>query len=576
MRLRLATFWLLLFAAGTVGTLLSTSPAPAQVRFRVAEVAEIENLISRGRKLEVENRWSEALSLYEEALRENPDNAEVQQHFDVARLHYDLGRRYNDNSFVNCLASMNETDAVDLYAEVMLKIQSHHVDVPHWSELFNDGATSLREALADPTFVNHHHLRPTAAQLSNYESQTRDIARGSSFATRHDLRDAVRQAALAAQSQVGVPFVAAVFEYLCGVTNSLDHYTAFLTGDQLDEVYNQIDGSFVGLGIEIRPENGALEVVRVIPGSPAEFGGMHEHDRIVAVDGQKTADLNTDQAANLLQGPEGSVVEVTLQLPDRSARRVRMRRAQVEVPSVEGVQILDSHAGIGYLKISSFQKTTSRELDAALWKLHGEASKDRGDSNIIGMRGLVVDVRGNPGGLLDAAVEVADKFIEAGVIVSTRGRNPEEQGTYSAHRNGTWRVPLAVLIDGDSASASEIFAGAIRDHHRGTIIGTRSYGKGSVQGIFPMGRVNAGLRLTTAKFYSPNGLGFSHVGVSPDVLVHNVARPVIGEQGGAIEQVASDPVHSTSANASGDDPCLTTALTRLRNASPQRYSASLR
>ncbi|MEZ6071750.1 MAG: tetratricopeptide repeat protein [Pirellulales bacterium] len=139
MRLRLATFWLLLFAAGTVGTLLSTSPAPAQVRFRVAEVAEIENLISRGRKLEVENRWSEALSLYEEALRENPDNAEVQQHFDVARLHYDLGRRYNDNSFVNCLASMNETDAVDLYAEVMLKIQSHHVDVPHWSELFNDG-----------------------------------------------------------------------------------------------------------------------------------------------------------------------------------------------------------------------------------------------------------------------------------------------------------------------------------------------------------------------------------------------------------------------------------------------------
>ncbi|MEZ6071749.1 MAG: hypothetical protein R3C10_16155 [Pirellulales bacterium] len=115
----------------------------------------------------------------------------------------------------------------------------------------------MREALADPTFVNHHHLRPTAAQLSHYESQTRDIARGSSFATRHDLREAVRQAALAAQSQVGVPFVAAVFEYLCGVTNSLDHYTAFLTGDQLDEVYNQIDGSFVGLGIEIRPENGA-------------------------------------------------------------------------------------------------------------------------------------------------------------------------------------------------------------------------------------------------------------------------------------------------------------------------------
>ena len=180
--------------------------------------------------------------------------------------------------------------------------------------------------------------------------------------------------------------------------------------------------------------------------------------------------------------------------------------------------------GVGYFKLTCFQKTTARDLDAALWKLHRD-----------GMRSLVIDVRGNPGGLLVSAVEVVDRFVDRGIIVSTRGRIAQEDYTYSAHEQGKWRVPLVVLIDQDSASAAEIFAGAIRDHHRGTIVGVRSFGKGSVQGIFPLDGSNAGMRLTTAKFYSPNGSPFSGVGVEPDVVVllaaqhnHVVARPING------------------------------------------------
>ena len=142
------------------------------------------------------------------------------------------------------------------------------------------------------------------------------------------------------------------------------------------------------------------------------------------------------------------------------------------------------------------------------------------------MQTLVFDLRGNPGGLLSSAVEIADKFVSSGSIVSTKGRNPSEDYTYSAHRVGTWSLPLVVLIDGDSASASEIFAAAIRDHRRGTIVGQRSYGKGSVQGIFPLQHAGCGVRLTTAKFYSPSGGPISKVGVSPDVAVRNVAKPV--------------------------------------------------
>ena len=176
--------------------------------------------------------------------------------------------------------------------------------------------------------------------------------------------------------------------------------------------------------------------------------------------------------------------------------------------------MIDPDTGVAYLKLTCFQKTTSRDLDAALWKLHR-----------AGMRSLILDLRGNPGGLLTTSVDVVDKFIERGTIVSTRGRGKDEDYSYSAHSAGTWKVPLVVLIDGDSASASEIFAGAIRDHHRGVLVGTRSYGKGSVQGIFPLNSANAGIRLTTAKFYSPTGRAYSDVGVNPDVEVRETARP---------------------------------------------------
>jgi carboxyl-terminal processing protease len=194
---------------------------------------------------------------------------------------------------------------------------------------------------------------------------------------------------------------------------------------------------------------------------------------------------------------------------------LQLRRQRVEVPSIEDSGIVDRQYGIAYMRLSSFQKTTGKDFEAALWDLHRQ-----------GMRSIIVDVRGNPGGLLTASVEVADKFVSKGSIVRTIGRSSAENHDYRAHAVGTWRMPLIVLIDGDSASASEIFAGAIRDHRRGTLIGKRSYGKGSVQGIFPLDVTNAGVRLTTAKFYSPSGHPIANRGVHPDIIVQSTAKPV--------------------------------------------------
>src|SRR4029079_12177425 len=215
----------------------------------------------------------------------------------------------------------------------------------------------------------------------------------------------------------------------------------------------------------------------------------------------------------MLRGPEGTKVVVSVKNVNGGLHDLSLTRRRVEIPSVEQVKIVDPASVVGYLKITSFQKTTSRDVDAALWKLNQQ-----------GMKQLIIDLRGNPGGLLKASVEVADKFVYDGLIVATRGRSPREDFDHRGEIAGTWRMPLVVLIDHDSSSASEILAGAIRDHHRGTVVGEKSYGKGSVQGIFPLAASNVGIRLTTAKWYTPSGQAISGAGIKPDVAVAKAAK----------------------------------------------------
>jgi carboxyl-terminal processing protease len=480
---------------------------------------ELAGFLERGQKLETERRWGEALTVYEDALRQYPRDPSLEERFSIARVHYDLGRRYSDVSFRDALATMPVQQALDLYSEVLLKIQSHYVHTPDWKQLVEHGTKSLEIALLDPVYIEHNLGGMAPARVERFRRELRlrlaNRMDASAVTTRQAARDMAALAGQIGREQLGLKESAVVLEYVCGATNSLDPYSTFLTSGQLNEVYSQIEGNFVGLGVELKASEGSLLIVKVITGSPAERSGIRAQDRIIAVDGRTTKELSTDQAANMLQGREGTYVTVTAVSPGAAPRNIRVRREQVEVPSIDNARIIDAAFGIAYLKLTCFQKTTSRDLDTALWKLHRD-----------GMKSLIIDLRGNPGGLLTTSVDVVDKFVSAGTIVSTRGRSPQEDYNYSAHDAGTWQVPLVVLIDGDSASASEIFAGAIRDHRRGTLVGARSYGKGSVQGIFPLNISNAGLRLTTAKFYSPNGHPYSQVGVTPDVVVQQTAKPV--------------------------------------------------
>jgi carboxyl-terminal processing protease len=525
-----------------------TVPGSSDVEFRAdvesrADVAvQADELLRQGRQMEVESRWGEALTHYENAVRAFPQEDSFRRRFDFARLHYDLGRRCSDQTFADLVTRLSLEEALAIYDEVLLKIQANYVDTPSWKKIVERGTNGIEVALSEPAFLQQNLPDSDTSGLDEFRHELRRELGGRVIQTRSAARAAVLQAAKLSEDRLGISPTAIVLEYTCGAANALDAYSAYLTPSQLTDVYSQIEGNFVGLGIELKAADGNLVIVRVIPKSPAERAGMIDNDRILAVDGQSTQDLSTDQAASLLQGESGSIVNLTLLTLGSDARSVSVRRERVEVPSINDAQILDATRGIAYFKLTCFQKTTCRDMDATLWRLHK-----------AGMRGLIIDLQGNPGGLLMTAVEVADKFIERGVIVSTRGRNIQEDQTYSAHQIGTWRVPLVVLIDKDSASAAEIFAGAIREHHRGTVIGTRSYGKGSVQGIFPLARGDIGVRLTTARFYSPGGHPYSHVGVEPDlvvssrIVVRHTARPIDG----AIDAPTYD---------SGSDPLLSAAL----------------
>ncbi len=435
----------------------------------------------------------------------------------ISRLHYDVNRRYQDESYLASVRELSTSQALDLYSEILANLQTHYVESVDWSRVMIHGTAALEVALTEEKFLDRLLVGVDPSKIENFRQSIHHQTKDRSTATRFDLRANVAYVAEAARVELGLSGTATVLEFLSGTVSTLDPYTRLLSPSQLDEMFSNIEGNFVGLGIELKTDTDCLQILSVIPKGPAEESGILAGERITRVESARTDQVDPDYVADLLRGPEHTYVSLSVADVDGVERDLKVQRRRVEVPCVENVHFVDAENYVGYLRLTNFQKTTTRDVEQALWKLHRQ-----------GMRSLIIDVRGNPGGLLSAAVEVADRFLGNGRIVTTKGRNVRENFDYMAHRANTWNVPLAILIDRDSASASEIFAGAIADSNRGVIVGETSYGKGSVQGIFRMQSAKFGLCLTTAKFYSPSGRAISRNGVIPTVPVaptYIAARP---------------------------------------------------
>lgn len=475
--------------------------------------------LDRGIELERERKWIQAIQLYENGERRFPVDGELRRRLLISRLHYDVVRRLTDSSIDRLVNNVSEAQALELYSEVLARLEMSYVDKVDMTEIVRGGTAYLEVALTEPEFVVTHLAGQSKDRIEQFRTSIHRQTLSRSVSNRFDARNIVSQAARTAEKSINLPASTTILQFVFGAVALLDPYSSFMSPAELDEVESQIEGNFVGLGIALQPHEVPLQILNVIPGGPALEAGVQAGDRILKIGSVVCAEVGAEKAADLLRGPEHSRVRLALRREDGSEYDCVVTRRRVEVPSVEDVKIIDPSSAIGYLKISSFQKTTARELDNALWTLQKQ-----------GMRSLIVDVRGNPGGWLDASVSVADRFLNDGGIVRTRGKNGIENQNYRATSQNTWGIPLVLMIDDESASASEILAGAIRDNQRGVLVGERSYGKGSVQGLFHTRSLGTGIRLTVSKFYSPSGMAISRRGVLPNVPMNEVrvaAKPNI-------------------------------------------------
>ena len=466
-------------------------------------------------QLDSNGNWRAAGNLYEMTLKSYPEAVQLRSRVRLCRAQLDVSRRYNDSSYKKSIHQLDLLSSKALFREVLTKIDTYFYTTPDWKELVNNGFWQLKLAIQNDQFRKFYKLQMNNARDLAFQQRIENWLVQQDIRNYQDVIYSTDYISRQVNQAYAIPLQTAVLEMMAGSISFLDRYSSFLTGSELDDMFSQINGNFVGLGVELRILDKCLLIDRVIQGGPAGKAGISKGDRIIEVNRQIIPQIASAQAADLLKGVEGTRVEIVLVATDGSVRRLSLTRRQVTVPSVEDVKILEKESGIGYLRIRSFQKNTADDVEKALWQLHNQ-----------GMQRLVIDVRSNPGGLVDSAVAVADYFLDQGTIVATRGRSVNEDVDYRAHDLGTWDMPLAVLVDGKSASAAEIFAGAIKDHGRGTIVGVKSFGKGSVQGIFPLASYNSGLRLTTARFYSPDGHMISQRGVRPDMEVNTVGKPL--------------------------------------------------
>ena len=292
-----------------------------------------------------------------------------------------------------------------------------------------------------------------------------------------------------------------------GMLTSLDPHSAYLPDDNFKKMQVQTKGKFGGLGIEVTMENGFVKVVSPIDDTPADKAGLQPEDLIISVDGFSIVGLTLNEAVDKLRGPIGSNVKITVQRAQDEPFEVDIIRDEIKIRSVRS-RLYDS---VGYVRITTFSEQTSPGLQKALDDLQAES----GD----GLTGLVLDLRNNPGGLLSEAIRVSDSFLQEGEIVSTRGRGESDiQHAYARPGDISDGLPIVVLINSGSASASEIVAGALKDHRRAIVMGTRSFGKGSVQTITPMPGHGA-MRLTTARYFTPSGVSIQAKGITPDIEV---------------------------------------------------------
>jgi carboxyl-terminal processing protease len=485
-------------------------------------VARGQALWTKGGELEAHDDFAAALAAYDEITRTHAQPpAGFTDHLHWCQARMTLAHRWDDADLRKAAQKMDLDTGLGLYREVARTVADNYVDKIGYGELFADGVVNLQAAMTSPEFLKQLNVTADQAKREAFTKALDQINREvqketdlSSFAARRY----VRQICQASDSTVGLPCGVIVSEFIFGAAEHLDPYSTYMTHRMYEDLKDDIGGKFVGLGVEIREEEGRLLIVTVFEGGPAFKAGLLAGDVLLKADGVEFTSNRLHDAVKVLRGQRGTPVTVTVRR-NQETRTCTVIREDIEVPSVRSAARVGPDKAYGYIAVTGFQRSTASETSAAIEQLGRQGP----------LAGLVLDLRGNPGGLLESAVEVCSLFLDKGTVLTTKGRGFGQSQTFrvSHWRYASHDMPLVILINGHSASASEIVVSALHDHERATLVGARTYGKGVVQSILPVEAGQSSVYLTTARFYGPNDESFHGLGIAPDYPVAAAEKPFL-------------------------------------------------
>jgi carboxyl-terminal processing protease len=475
--------------------------------------------------------WDKACESYEELLRLSRNAPEFRERYRQCLRHLFQARRHTDPTYRKEILGLKYSEALELYRVVFENLGYYSPDKTqvHPERLFRKGLDEFRRALTEPVFVREHLADQSPEAIKEFlDALTMQYLlkeRGGKPITSHqDAEDLVRRVSMLALNRLRLKATTTILEFTCGACHAVDEYTMYLTPGQLSELTREVKGEVVGIGVKLARVDDKLFIVDVLDDSPAsdkvgpmETPALLKSDQLLAIDKKSVAGLSPDLAQELLEGESGSLVELVVAAPGMPPRTVTLRRRPVFVPSVTYQM---RSAAVGYIQISCFQESTVHELDLALAAL-----------TKAGVKSIVLDLRGNYGGLVESAIDATQRFLGTGLIVTKQRQNGKLEPV-SANNPAALGLPLVVLIDGETASSAEIMAGALKDNKRARLVGQTTFGKGSMQGIFPLpphgqlkvpteagGPLTGALRMTVARYFSPSGAAFTDRGVTPHLFV---------------------------------------------------------
>jgi carboxyl-terminal processing protease len=471
---------------------------------RAAELSpKLKELLREAQDLQDKGYYARAWEKYHQIrVAEHNPPEEVTKGAQFCLRRVQQGRRLRDKPSQALLADLKQSEALNLYADVLTELRKKYFDHTKVgpSELFQYGVQEMRLALEDDAFlppnVNAGALTGLKERLDGLRDNPPSIKKPTD--TRQQLEGIILDA-----YGLGIKPTAVLVEFISGACNALDEYTGYLSPRRLEQIEADLNGKFVGIGIDVAVRGQQLYVHRVYPNSPA-FGKLSAGDVILSIDGQTPDPDSPGALVGKLQGEAGTKVALEI---DGMKDKVTVERQAVVIPSVPPSSY-DPGTGIGYIRLLSFQKTTPQELRSELLVLR---------SHTGGLKGLILDLRGNLGGSFEAALEVAEQFLPEGVIVYTQLRTKEE--ARRANNPDALAMPMFVLVDGETASAAEIVAGALKDNGRAELVGQTTYGKGSIQCLVKLNSLKAGMQVTVARFSSPERVPYDGHGVAPNHVV---------------------------------------------------------